>query len=71
MKNSYESYYLDYPLVTGRVFDVFMPEVISKEVSVFWVHGGAWRGGRSIISSQRNTLVSLLQELPKLQQWVI
>lgn len=46
MKYSYQSFYLDYPLVVGRVFDVFMPEIVSKDVSVFWVHGGAWRGGR-------------------------
>lgn len=45
MKNKFCSYYLDSPLVTGRVFDVFKPEKITKEISIFIVHGGGWRGG--------------------------
>ena len=45
MKHKFESYYLDSPLVTGRVFDVFEPEEITKDVAIFIVHGGGWRGG--------------------------
>lgn len=45
MKHMYQSYYLDYPMVKGRVFDVFEPEEITKDVAVFIVHGGGWRGG--------------------------
>lgn len=45
MKQQYQSYYLDSPLVKGRVFDVFVPEEITKDVAVFFVHGGGWRGG--------------------------
>ena len=45
MRNSFCSYYLDSPLVKGRVFDVFEPEEITKDVAVFIVHGGGWRGG--------------------------
>ena len=45
MNQQYQSYYLDSPLVKGRVFDVFLPEEITKDVAVFIVHGGGWRGG--------------------------
>ena len=31
MRHKFESYYLDYPLVTGRIFDVFEPEEITKD----------------------------------------
>lgn len=44
MRHKFESYYLDYPLVTGRIFDVFEPEEITKDVAIFMVHGGGWRG---------------------------
>ena len=45
MKHKFYSYYLDSPLVRGRVFDVFEPEEFTKDVAVFWVHGGGWRTG--------------------------
>lgn len=45
MKNEFYSYYLDTPLVPGRVFDVFEPEKITKDVSLFIIHGGRWRTG--------------------------
>lgn len=47
MKNSYYSYYLDSPLVTGRVFDIFdvSPGVEAKDTAIFFIHGGSWRGG--------------------------
>ena len=45
MKNKFYSYYLDCPLVPGRIFDVFEPEKITKDVSLFIVHGGGWRLG--------------------------
>jgi len=45
MKHIFQSYYLDYPMVKGRVFDVFEPEEITKDVAVFIVHGGGWRAG--------------------------
>ncbi len=46
MQYKYESYYLDAPLVKGRVFDVFAPEGEAKDVAIFIVHGGGWRKGR-------------------------
>jgi acetyl esterase/lipase len=45
MQYKYESYYLDTPLIKGRVFDVFEPEEATKDVAVFIVHGGGWRAG--------------------------
>ena len=45
MKHTFSSYYLDCPLVKGRVFDVFEPEEITKDVALFIVHGGGWRAG--------------------------
>jgi len=45
MKHEFKSYYLDSPLVKGRVFDVFVPEKMTREASLFIVHGGGWRGG--------------------------
>ncbi|MBQ2741287.1 MAG: alpha/beta hydrolase fold domain-containing protein [Oscillospiraceae bacterium] len=41
----FKSYYLDSPLVKGRIFDVFVPENVTKDIAVFFVHGGGWRGG--------------------------
>jgi len=45
MNIKFTSYYLDSPLVYGRVFDVFEPEEITKDVAVFLIHGGGWREG--------------------------
>ncbi|MFA7158277.1 MAG: alpha/beta hydrolase [Kiritimatiellia bacterium] len=45
MKHEFKSYYLDAPLVKGRALDVFVPEQITRDVSIFIVHGGGWRGG--------------------------
>lgn len=45
MDYTLRSYYLDKPLVTGRVFDVFEPAEIKKDIAIFIVHGGGWRGG--------------------------
>ena len=45
MRNRYFSYYLDKPIVKGRVFDVFEPEECTRDIAVFFVHGGGWRYG--------------------------
>ena len=45
MDHQFTSYYLDRPLVKGRVFDVFEPEKITKDTAVFFVHGGGWHAG--------------------------
>ena len=58
MKHVFKSYYLDYPLVKGRIFDVFEPEEITKDVAVFWVHGGGWRGGDRVF----HTIMEALNE---------
>ena len=41
----FESYYLDEPIVPGRVFDIFAPERLTKEIALFFVHGGGWHAG--------------------------
>lgn len=47
MKNSFQSFYLDSPLVPGRVFDVFepSPDIPVRDTALFCVHGGGWRAG--------------------------
>ncbi len=42
---AYKTYYLDYPPVKYRAFDVFEPESITRDTAVFFVHGGGWRTG--------------------------
>ncbi|MFA6929021.1 MAG: alpha/beta hydrolase [Lentisphaeria bacterium] len=41
----YQSYYLDFPLQSGRVLDLFKPEQIREDTAVFFVHGGGWQAG--------------------------
>lgn len=45
MKYRFDSYYLDSPIVKGRIFDLFLPEGEPKDIAVFIVHGGGWRAG--------------------------
>ena len=45
MKYRFDSYYLDSPLVKGRVFDVFFPEEVTRDLAIFIVHGGGWSAG--------------------------
>lgn len=41
----FSSYYLDDPIVEGRIFDVFVPEKVTQDTVLFMVHGGGWRAG--------------------------
>ncbi|MBQ9337820.1 MAG: alpha/beta hydrolase [Lentisphaeria bacterium] len=50
MNHQFQSYYLDKPLVQGRVFDIFEPEKITKDISVFFIHGGGWQAGSRVFS---------------------
>lgn len=45
--SEFRSFYLDDPLQTGRVFDLFTaaPDVPEQQVAVFFIHGGGWRNG--------------------------
>jgi len=45
MKIRYQSCYLDSPIKPGRVYDLFVPPKITRDVAVFFVHGGGWRAG--------------------------
>lgn len=45
MAYRFVSEYLDDERVAGRVFDIFMPEKVSRDIALFFVHGGGWRAG--------------------------
>jgi len=45
MKYQFISRYLDAPFVTGRAWDIFVPENITQETAVFFIHGGGWSSG--------------------------
>ena len=45
MSYRFESYYLDDPIQTGRALDLFLPEAITRDLALFFVHGGGWTGG--------------------------
>ncbi len=45
MKLRFQSCYLDRPIVNGRVYDLFVPEKVTKATAVFFVHGGGWTAG--------------------------
>jgi len=42
---SFESIYLDEPIIEGRALDIMLPRRRTEDVSVFIVHGGGWRAG--------------------------
>ena len=46
MNYSIKTFYSDFPLIVGRVFDVFEPNTITKDTAMFIVHGGGWRSGK-------------------------
>jgi acetyl esterase/lipase len=45
MPYAYESIYFDDPIIDGRVLDVMMPAGVTRDVALFFVHGGGWAGG--------------------------
>lgn len=45
MSYRFESYYLDDPIQAGRALDLFLPETITRDLALFFVHGGGWTGG--------------------------
>ncbi len=52
----FKSYYLDTPIVDGRVLDVFEPENCTQDTAIFIIHGGGWRAG------SRATFHGIMQE---------
>ncbi|MDR0931397.1 MAG: alpha/beta hydrolase [Victivallales bacterium] len=42
---SYQSIYLDSPLIKDRCLDIFEPDNPSCDIALFFVHGGGWSGG--------------------------
>jgi acetyl esterase/lipase len=49
MSYRFVSEYLDDERIQGRVIDIFMPEKVTRDTSLFFVHGGGWRGGTRTI----------------------
>ncbi|PIY43000.1 MAG: hypothetical protein COZ05_12450 [Armatimonadetes bacterium CG_4_10_14_3_um_filter_59_10] len=45
MPYQFKSIYFDEPIVEGRALDVFQPEEVTRDVAIFFVHGGGWRAG--------------------------
>jgi len=45
MTFSYKSVYLDKPVIQDRALDIFVPENISQDISMIFVHGGGWGAG--------------------------
>ncbi len=45
MPFSYKSVYLDKPIIKDRALDIFVPETISQDISLVFVHGGGWKAG--------------------------
>ncbi len=44
-----QTFYLDHPLVTGRVWDMFTPHDQNIQAAMFFIHGGGWRVGTRTI----------------------
>jgi len=45
MTYSFTSTFLDDPINTSRIIDVFEPVGKEEETAIFFIHGGGWRGG--------------------------
>jgi len=41
----YKTIYLDKPIIKDRALDIFVPENVSQDISMIFVHGGGWGGG--------------------------
>ncbi len=41
----YTSFYMDSPLIAGRGFDIFEPQNTTRDIAVFFIHGGGWNSG--------------------------
>jgi len=48
MPFEFTSIYLDLPLHSERVLDLFAPQAITKDVAIFMTHGGGWSGGSRV-----------------------
>jgi acetyl esterase/lipase len=45
MSYTFETVYFDKPIVTNRSIDIFMPTTVTRDIAIFFVHGGGWFGG--------------------------
>ena len=49
MKFQLKTFFLDVPIQTGRIYDIFVPEKIQHDTAVFLIHGGGWRNGSRVL----------------------
>lgn len=45
MPYRFDSFYYDTPIVPGRALDVLLPDEVTRETALLFVHGGGWRAG--------------------------
>ena len=45
MSYQFTTHFLDMPIQTGRVYDIFLPDNIQHDTAIFFIHGGGWTGG--------------------------
>lgn len=45
MTYSFQSYFLDEPIMTERVIDIFEPVANEEKTAIFFIHGGGWKAG--------------------------
>lgn len=48
MAYQFTSFYLDRPIVNGRIYDLFLPDEVTRDTSFFFIHGGGWRAGSRV-----------------------
>lgn len=41
----FQSVFFDTPVIGDRVADIFIPENVTQDTALFFIHGGAWRAG--------------------------
>ena len=45
MPYEYQAIYFDNPIIDSRALDIMMPEQVTRDVALFFVHGGGWAAG--------------------------
>ena len=45
----FRSFYLNAPIVSGRILDIFETKQPEQDIALFFVHGGGWTGGSRTI----------------------
>ena len=59
MSYEFKTIYFDKPIVTNRSIDIFMPDEITRDIAIFFVHGGGWFNGTKTWILHQNLWVKL------------